>query len=128
MVRNWKKRWFVLDMGVLKYFESDGKGKSKGHGHNLKREFYVNDIIIEAKGDLRLYLSPRVGSFDLLMEAPDVETRDGWLLDLQRHANYVQENDLVSVDNRSSMLLLQKMKLAKLSTPTLKPKTWWPFR
>ena len=109
--RNWRRRYFVLDMGVLRYYKDEGKGKASGHGSSLKGEIFLDDCIIQSKGDNRIYLCTKNNSKDLLVEAEDNTTRESWLVDLQRHSLYAKENSVMTnVENRPSLLEFTKKK------------------
>lgn len=109
--RNWRRRYFVLDMGVLRYYKDEGKGKAVGHGSSLKGEIFLDDCIIQSKGDNRIYLCTKDNTKDLLVEAEDNTTRESWLVDLQRHSLYAKENSVMTnVENRPSLLALAKQK------------------
>lgn len=38
MVRNWKRRYFVLEKGVLRYYEKKASGDVSPYGESLKGE------------------------------------------------------------------------------------------
>ena len=105
VMRNWQKRYFVLDMGILRYYE---KSAGKGLGEKLKGEIGLAGARVDMQGGDRLYISEGSGGAkDLLLHVEDVAHEDGlsmcelWFRDLQQHIKFATENHhLVDIQSK----------------------------
>jgi hypothetical protein len=101
MVKNWKRRFFVLSYGVVKYYEKNGQ-EGRGSGENelgsvdLKGatvKVVVNSEISAKSGsgkDCRLSIVQSSGK-DLLVEAESLVEKNAWFDALKKHILYANQ-------------------------------------
>jgi hypothetical protein len=96
LVKNWKKRFFVLEAGVMTYYESSTdkppygvrkKGEMTLKGATAKVE--KNNITISAEGD-----STREGQSSLTLEIRYPTEREEWLQAIRAHIAYFSAADV----------------------------------
>lgn len=117
MIRNWKKRFFVLDMGLLVYYERESAGNKKNppvppFGENEKGRLRLSGATVtreDAHGRLgvsmnRIYLSGK-NAEDLLLEADTEVAADVWFQDIKAHIEFADRNPhLVDIDDNDAVL------------------------
>ena len=118
LVRSWKKRFFVLDMGLLVYYEKEGEGNrvnpprpplgegEKGRltlaGATVTKEDGAGRLGVNMN---RIYISGK-NSEDLLLEAETDMAADAWYRDIQLHIQFAENNPhLVDVDEQDGRLI-----------------------
>ncbi len=100
LVKNWKKRFFVLSYGVIKYYEKNGQ-EQRGSGENelgaveLKGatvKVVVNSDISSksAAKDFRISVVSAAGK-ELLVEAESVVEKNAWFDAIKKHVVYANQ-------------------------------------
>jgi len=110
--RNWQKRFFVLDMGVLKYYEKESASGRENpprapYGESLKGTITLAGASVTKEnadarsgvGLNRIYISGKDAQ-DLLLEADTEMALDAWFHDIQQHVQFADNNPhLVDVED-----------------------------
>lgn len=119
LVRNWKKRFVVLDMGVLIYYEKEAAGNKlnppraplgdveKGRitlaGATVSKENVDGRLGVNMN---RIYISGK-NVEDLLLEADTEVAADAWFKDIKEHIEFADNNPhLVDSDANDTKLLM----------------------
>lgn len=99
LVRNWQNRFFVLDMGMLRYYEKESRDKKGGTGEGLKGSMALAGTIVKCEGADRIYIAGL--QKDLLVQAEDKQQCDSWFNELCRHVKFADENTyLMDVESK----------------------------
>lgn len=110
--RNWQKRFFVLDMGMLKYYDKESASGRENpprapYGDNLKGSMTLAGATVtkenaDARSGVtlnRIYISGKDAQ-DLLIEADTEMALDAWFRDIQLHIEFADNNPhLVDVED-----------------------------
>jgi hypothetical protein len=91
VVKNWKSRFFVLEKGVLTYFES--QTANPPYGNNKKGEVILKGLTIEVKKTF-VYLNSmqeNKNSVALLLDIKYPNERDEWVEAIQSHIDYINK-------------------------------------
>ena len=103
-VRNWKKRFFVLEMGRLQYFEKRSPKEGPPYGVNSKGCILMKHIELQepdvderhSEDANKIYLMDTETGKDLLVAANDYNESQMWKEALQAHIRFARFNpDLV---------------------------------
>jgi len=91
-LKNWNKRWFVLEAGIIKYYEKELA--QPPFGDSLKGELsLLSAVIDQVKGkctDKQIYITSGSGDKDqLLMECETVEDANGWSVAINEHIRFM---------------------------------------
>jgi len=89
--KSWKRRFFVLQDGVLSYYERE-KGTGTGVGETkIGESLTLRHYQAVANGSKNIIISHRMDSRMrvLNVEAPDTMTRDFWISGLNHHITYL---------------------------------------
>lgn len=100
MVKNWKRRFFVLSYGVLKYYEKNGQ-EGRGSGENELGSVGLKGatvkVVVNADAsksgtlkDCRMSVESSNGK-DLLIEAESVAEKNAWFDALKKHIIYANQ-------------------------------------
>jgi hypothetical protein len=90
-LKNWKNRYFVLDQGLLTYFENSAT--SPPYGHNERGKSRLLGARVEQKGSTNLLIRFEKGEDrDLLVQAADARDCTEWLQALQSHIRFVNSS------------------------------------
>ena len=137
-VRNWKKRFFVLEMGRLQYFEKKSPKEGPPYGVNSKGCILMTHIelqepdVDEANSEdaNKIYLMDTESGKDLLVAASDYKECQIWKETLQAHIRFARFNpDLVLqpgddyADDESRRLSAQRMSAESLPIRSIS-KAW----
>lgn len=87
IVKNWKNRYFVLEAGVLKYYEESTK--KYPFGNRLKGEIPLKNMQVVLQQP-RIYLNHKDGSNRLELEIPNTLDRVDWCTAIKRHIEYTE--------------------------------------
>jgi hypothetical protein len=110
--RNWQKRFFVLDMGMLKYYEKESASGRENpprapYGEGLKGSMTLAGATVtkenaDARSGVslnRIYISGKDVQ-DLLIEADTEMALEAWYKDIQLHIEFADNNPhLVDVED-----------------------------
>ena len=104
MYRSWKRRYFVLELGKITYFEGPNPLNLPSYGESLKGEMrLMNAHVSEPKKDndklkKRILISGGEGiETDLLVEADNDKDAKEWLDALRQHCRYASAKDKTPV-------------------------------
>lgn len=88
--KNWKRRFFLLDKGLLTYYEKEEKkGSNKGE-NELGRLFLKNYTIVRPHPDqILLQSTTDEKARKLLLECSDQVCQKAWIAAITDHINYV---------------------------------------
>lgn len=100
MVKNWKKRFFVLSYGVIKYYEKNGQ-ESRGSGENelgsVELKGATCKVVINSDlggknpaKDYRLSVVQASGK-ELLVEAESTVEKNAWFDAIKKHIIYANQ-------------------------------------
>jgi hypothetical protein len=98
MIQSWHNRYFILDLGVIKYYERMADTGDEC-GETLKGKLNLAGAQIEWAGKSRVMIRASVQSDekDLVIEAPDRPIAEVWYSDLCRHAKFATRNPIIVI-------------------------------
>ncbi|KAJ1392417.1 hypothetical protein B484DRAFT_459420 [Ochromonadaceae sp. CCMP2298] len=107
MIKNWKRRFFVLNGGRIGYFDNALDDFPFGDG--LKGELHLanTEMIQENKkyNDKQIFVVSFSGEYNLLMEAETPEDADEWMSAITEHIRYANLHASDTATSRNSRLL-----------------------
>jgi len=90
MIKNWKKRFFVLNAGVITYYEKEIN--EFPFGDSLKGELNLanTEVIEENKkyNEKQIFIVSFNGEYNLLMETESADDADDWIIEIRDHIKY----------------------------------------
>mmetsp|Transcript_34063 Transcript_34063/g.70329 ORF Transcript_34063/g.70329 Transcript_34063/m.70329 type:complete len:420 (+) Transcript_34063:115-1374(+) len=128
MIKNWKRRFFILNRGHISYYEKELT--QAPYGDSLKGELHLanTEIIIENKkyNEKQIFVVSFSGEYNLLMEADSTEEADAWVDAIElhiKHANGGDDDSEEEEDSRNSAAdaaARQKLRDAKAGSMLVK--------
>jgi len=88
VIKNWKNRFFILDEGVLTYYESSTPNAP--YGVNKKGELKLNDITVTDNKSLVTLSTRGRGAADLVLEIKYPNEREEWVAAIRQHVDYLK--------------------------------------
>lgn len=90
VLRTWRRRYFVMDMGMIQYF--DKKGASANQGDGYKGRLYLAGCEVRWTPNTdRLYITASEGARDLLLQTESIDDAEEWEAAILRHIDYASK-------------------------------------
>lgn len=97
LLKNWKQRYFTLELGVIKYFEKISHVNLPPYGDGLKGTLSLKQVTIIDKTEGKKYRilinSLNKGDDDLLIGCENEKEHAEWLNALNYHTKYAKASD-----------------------------------
>eukprot|EP00603_Paraphysomonas_imperforata_P010340 CAMPEP_0114479910 /NCGR_PEP_ID=MMETSP0104-20121206/16837_1 /TAXON_ID=37642 ORGANISM="Paraphysomonas imperforata, Strain PA2" /NCGR_SAMPLE_ID=MMETSP0104 /ASSEMBLY_ACC=CAM_ASM_000202 /LENGTH=116 /DNA_ID=CAMNT_0001655333 /DNA_START=113 /DNA_END=460 /DNA_ORIENTATION=+ len=78
-IKNWKSRFFVLELGRLSYFEKENSTGEPPYGEGFLKSIVLRNVGMSHHDDpTMISLADRLDKRDLLMQASSEEDADVW--------------------------------------------------